>query len=218
MLLERRTKKSPFDESLNQHVKVPQITIDTLEPPAAEDPPAAQKQTSETDERDQYLPLSSLIASKESGTLTFKHHPDWTISQDKKDIEEIKTMEAWHNAYPIFVSVFLEKSPELGPALMKHSSTVQNLAKLAGTYAAIKYDTQFRKLREECPTTTPWDMPNMELYNKAITDGLSFQQKFRPGQRGQTNNLFRGKRTQTCNLYNEGICYRNNCRFQHICI
>ena len=95
---------------------------------------------------DQYLPLSSLIASKDTGMLSMKQKADGSISFEKKDPEEVNNMDAWHSAFTVFVAIYTERLPQAGPALMKHSATVQNLAKMAGKYAALQYDTAFRKL------------------------------------------------------------------------
>jgi len=92
----------------------------------------------------------------------------------KKDPVEVKNVDAWHSAFTVFVAIYTERLLQAGLALMKHSATVQNLAKMAGKYAALQYDTAFRKLRENNPTAAPWDVPHTELYNKALDDGLSY--------------------------------------------
>ncbi|XP_053387804.1 uncharacterized protein LOC128551208 [Mercenaria mercenaria] len=162
---------------------------------------------------EQFLPFASLISAKESGSLTFRQNPDGSIGLQKAEQEDIKSMEGWHKAFTIFTGIYTERLPHAAPSLMKYSSTIQQLAKQAGPYAALQYDISFRKLRETDPNMHPWDYPNAELYNKAMADSLSFR------FRSQSNQSFRAKRAPLpcLNYNNNGQCLRRVCRFSHIC-
>ena len=54
-------------------------------------------------------------------------------------------------AFHIFLAIYLSKSPNDTPSLMRHATIVQRLSKQSGDEAALYYDENFRMWREDNP-------------------------------------------------------------------
>ncbi|WAR28229.1 hypothetical protein MAR_013933 [Mya arenaria] len=162
---------------------------------------------------EQFISFRALISSKESGQLSIRQSSEGIISFHKADQEEIKSTEAWHKAFAIFVAVYTEKNTGCITSLMKYSSIIQDLARQVGPYAALQYDVRFRKAREDNPARHSWHLPNSELYNKALAEGLCYRFRSSPSQ-----GSFRGRvGGQQCYQFNNATCSRLRCRYAHTC-
>ncbi len=76
----------------------------------------------------------------------------------------IKTIDQWCSAFRTFVAAYCRRFPVDSVSLMTYMNQVQTVARQAGVAAAIYYDEQFRKGREQNPARHPWDVPDEILY------------------------------------------------------
>ena len=80
------------------------------------------------------------------------------ISKPKK----IHNIEAWQQAFSIFVGVYTQKHPHEAPALMKYGQTIRDLASRGQNW--LFYDENFRYLRQTQLTSLPWGTIHGELW------------------------------------------------------
>ena len=80
------------------------------------------------------------------------------ISKPKK----IHNIEAWQQAFSIFVGVCTQKYPHEAPALMKYGQTIRDLASRGQNW--LFYDENFRYLRQTQLTSLPWGTIRGELW------------------------------------------------------
>ena len=74
----------------------------------------------------------------------------------------IVSIEDWTNAFQVFVGVFTTKFPSEAPALMKYGEVVRDLAHRSGNWNY--YDTNFRYMRQQNPSSMPWGATHWELW------------------------------------------------------
>lgn len=125
--------------------------------------------------------------------------------------KKLKTLDQWFRAFHIYASIYLQRFPEEGAALMKYADTVQKLAKRAGDGPAMFYDRQFRLLRMSHGNQLPFDCTHSETYNDALAMGLC--NKSHTAKSPQSG----PKTTKPCFDYNLQTCFRRQCPFSHHC-
>ena len=76
--------------------------------------------------------------------------------------KSISSIEVWTSAFQVFVGVYTSRYPLEGPALMKYSEVVRDLAARGCDWRY--YDTNFRYLRQQNPTSMPWGVTHWELW------------------------------------------------------
>ena len=74
----------------------------------------------------------------------------------------ISTIEAWTNAFQIYVGVYTSKFPQEAPALMKYGEVVRDLAVRGANWRY--YDTNFRYLKQQQPSNISWGAIHWELW------------------------------------------------------
>ncbi len=75
---------------------------------------------------------------------------------------KITTIEAWHQAFLIFVSIYTQKYPLEAPALMKYGQIIRDLAARGQNWRF--YDENFRYLRQTQASLVPWGSILGELW------------------------------------------------------
>ena len=146
--------------------------------------------------------ISLNIAS--TGQVTFKQ---------RAKITKITTGELWFSAFLIYSSAYQQFFPEKALQLFKYMSIVQNLNKSFGIEAAVKYDEDFRKMRENYPDIN-WDKINQELYLLSAT-------KLASSKAPRSQQPFR--KQPFCpagycrQFHTQGICTWTNCKYKHEC-
>ena len=76
--------------------------------------------------------------------------------------KKILNIEAWLQAFHIFVGVYTQRYPVEAPALMKYGQTIQDLAARGLNWRF--YDENFRFLRQTQRTLVPWGSIHGELW------------------------------------------------------
>ena len=80
--------------------------------------------------------------------------------------KQISTLDQWNSAFNIFMTIYLTKFPTQAVAMLKHSETVNQLAKKGGDF--IRYDENVRYLRQS--KVMAWDIFHTEQYVQAMTN------------------------------------------------
>lgn len=136
-----------------------------------------------------YLSPSGLIESKPKG------HKGKNLSIEK-----------WTDAFLIYTSILLHKTPTLCQDLIKYMSIIREASTKLKGFAWVTYDEQFRLRQAHYPSS--WASINQELWLRCMalqetsTGSVTFGVALRPN---------------TCNAYNRGHCTFTNCRFAHNC-
>ncbi|CAB4027902.1 Cortactin-binding 2, partial [Paramuricea clavata] len=95
---------------------------------------------------------------------------------------KILNIEAWLQAFHIFVGVYTQRYPVEAPALMKYGQTIQDLAARGLNWRF--YDENFRFLRQTQRTLVPWGSIHGELW---LRSQYSMTRKSSGPQVGQNN-------------------------------
>ena len=126
------------------------------------------------------------------------------MSRSKK----IMTIDAWQQAFHIFVGVYTQKYPHAAPALMKYGQTIWDLAFRGQNWRF--YDENFRYLRQTERSLIPWGSIHGELWlrsqypNKTPAVNLNNNSAHKAG----VATVPSGYRSQFCS---------GNCAFKHTC-
>lgn len=100
-------------------------------------------------------------------------------AKDKK--EKIHSYIAWAKAFDIYHSVYIQKFPSLGAALLTHGCNVRDLyQRYPMSYSWREYDEKFRYRRQS--TLCPWDRLDADLWVKCTTYNLAKSTNFRSPQ------------------------------------
>lgn len=149
---------------------------------------------------------------------------------------KLQSIEQWSSAFIRFAAIYSAQYPLDTPALMKYGETVRDLADQHASFAWLRYDTNFRMLREHA--LMPWDTFHNEFWNKATThfkpgyssshNQLPFLQQrrnsgpFTPYQKSgylpYTQNSGPTQGFRYCYSFDRrGFCNKRFCNYPHIC-
>ena len=130
--------------------------------------------------------------------------------------KKILNIEAWLQAFHIFVGVYTQRYPVEAPALMKYGQTIQDLAARGQNWRF--YDENFRFLRQTQRTLVPWGSIHGELW---LRSQYSMTRKS-PGPQVGQNNFAPKPRSPTAVPW--GYCFKCHCgqsctgrAFKHSC-
>lgn len=130
--------------------------------------------------------------------------------------KKILNIEAWLQAFHIFVGVYTQRYPVEAPALMKYGQTIQDLAARGLNWRF--YDENFRFLRQTQRTLVPWGSIHGELW---LRSQYSMTRKS-PGPQVGQNNFAPKPRSPTAVPW--GYCFKfhrgqscTGCAFKHSC-
>lgn len=171
-------------------------------------PPA----TRECIKQGRYVSLCDLLCLDDKDiSVNISNTGNLTVKNRLKHYK-IANCEQWFSAFLIFASIFADCFPDQSSQLFKYMSIVQNLCKTFGVAAGLKYDEDFRKMREISPLIR-WDVIHQELYLLAASKSV-----------GTQNGRFRDSRNQLyvpfgfCRQFNTaGACTWANCLYKHQC-
>lgn len=162
---------------------------------------------------DQYVEFAHLIHQKTSSEqFDIKMQNNTLAIIPKTRSASLKTLDQWNSAFHIFVSIIVQSRPHEAASLMKYAHTIQTISKRAGDAAALYYDVEFRKWRQEAAQDLPWEQVHPELYLEAMTMGGS-----RKTNNGNTQHTGTSGSKICYSFQNRGYCNRPNCTFRHCC-
>lgn len=161
----------------------------------------------------QYIDLASLLQNSNSieattpqkitvinGELVLQHKPQ----------QKITNLEAWTDAFIIYMSIYCVAHPEKFQSLLKYMNTVRLAAKRCGTnnFGWKNYDEQFR-LKMAADPTNKWGDVDVELWLLYINSS-----RFNHSLGSMNSNP-----TYKCYAFNyNGYCPKRNCIYSHSCL
>lgn len=153
----------------------------------------------------QFVELQSLLkkSPSENAKQTFQLVNGELIMSTKEDTSRIlEKIEAWSDAFVIFMSIYLERFPNETQNLLQYFHNIRlAAAKFSGW---VNYDRQFRLKMSVKPLTTSWNSVDPELWMLSMLP-LSATSQFR----------FSGR---IClNFNRRGYCTFKTCNYNHVC-
>lgn len=132
------------------------------------------------------------------------------VLKSKGSKKKIETIEAWTDAFIIYMAIFTQRH-DRGQELLKYMSVVRLAAKSFRGIGWKSYDEQFR-LRQARQPERSWAVVDGELWLTCLTTSMS-----RSGDLLTQNKTFGAK--GGCYDYNfKGFCQRTNCGYVHKCL
>ena len=170
----------------------------------------------------EYIELGSLITNYNRSGVGYKLGVSDTNSKTGSaaltfepniKVKPINNIEAWTNAFQVFVAVYTSQYPSEGPALMKYSHIIRNLATKGCDWRY--YDENFRYMRQVNPSELPWNRVHPELWINAQSSSLT---------RNVSTNVSHGGANLRLHNIPRGYCYTfhlgkpcSGCNFKHGC-
>ncbi len=129
------------------------------------------------------------------------------VSRSRK----ITTIEAWHQAFLIFVGIYTQKYPLEAPALMKYGQIIRDLAARGQNWRF--YDENFRYLRQTQASLVPWGSIHGELWLRSQYSTKSPSVIPAHNSKLGTASVPNGY----CFKFHRGQSCSSNCAFKHNC-
>lgn len=169
--------------------------------------------------QNKYVKLSELLNNQDQ-EIACKIGPNGglVLNRVSKAIK-IVSYEQWVSAFLVFASIYAEQFRDQSAQLFKYMAQIQELYKTYGIEAAIKYDDDFRRLKEHSPIDNcKWGVLNHELYLMAAARAVqqnAQKPNFRPqNARSTTLQCPLGY----CNFFaTRGYCIKESCSYKHEC-
>ncbi|KAJ1141599.1 hypothetical protein NDU88_007927 [Pleurodeles waltl] len=130
------------------------------------------------------------------------------VTDKKTKIEENITN--WLFGFNVFMSVMLEKKPEMGMSMICYANKILKAHHMYGGNAWLEYDRDFRWAKVEDPAIG-WDQTEVNVWLECVNNKLPSKQPFR----AQYSNDKKG----SCWAFNRKVCSRppGTCKFRHSC-
>ena len=126
--------------------------------------------------------------------------------------KKIINIDAWQQAFHIFVGVYTQKYPHEAPALMKYGESIRDLAARGQNWRY--YDENFRYLRQTQRSLVPWGTIHGELW-------LRSQCPNKTPAVTQNNHVHKAGVSRVpsgfCFKFHRGQFCAGNCSFKHEC-
>ena len=105
---------------------------------------------------------------------------------------KIASFDQWISGFLVFASIYCEQFSDQAQGLFRYISFIQDLSNTYGLDAALKYDEDFRRLKERSPLDLCiWDTLNQELYLLAAARAVQMGNNH--GKKRQTFRAQRGR-------------------------
>ena len=170
--------------------------------------------------QNKYVKLGDLLNnSEEDITLNLTQDGSVVVKKQTKT-STITSFENWVSAFLVFATLHADQYPAESVEMFRYMSLVQDLAKTYGFRAAVKYDEDFRLLREKSGgSSCPWNILNQELYLLAAAKSI------RQTSPIQSTHNFRSHQNNSqqcpfgfCFFYaSRGKCTKSGCVYKHEC-
>nr|XP_033771872.1 uncharacterized protein LOC117346439 [Geotrypetes seraphini] len=182
--------------------------------------------------RRDYIDMFSLIQREPDEDYFVETDRIYIQLEREKKPRIYRSLTNWISAFHIFMSVVVEREPDMSPYLIRYSDTIIRSHKKYGGWAWLNYDIKFRKSMAKNKSIT-WKHRVFDLWMDEMSALRPFQpdrfpDKFPswppgPVERQPTQlpyvhrqaGPYTGKRV--CRQYNNGHCTWTNCKFRHVC-
>ncbi|XP_069133561.1 uncharacterized protein [Argopecten irradians] len=193
----KRNISKPIDLGLDPKIKTKIVSDEFVDMGVLLNPGKDNKERYTTEIKDGSLSLVKLPAAK-----------------------KVHTLSQWLACFHVFGAIYSKRHQDRGHQLFEYARRIQAIAEESGDHAAMSYDRSFRLWRERDPHDCPWDQLNVALYHEALSEGLVYKLKSKPGQPFQSGSTrkspFKGRPTvsectatatiTTRECVNEGHC------------
>ncbi|XP_069129624.1 uncharacterized protein [Argopecten irradians] len=200
----KRNISKPIDLGLDPKIKTKIVSDEFVDMGVLLNPGKDNKERYTTEIKDGSLSLVKLPAAK-----------------------KVHTLSQWLACFHVFGAIYSKRHQDRGHQLFEYARRIQAIAEESGDHAAMSYDRSFRLWRERDPHDCPWDQLNVALYHEALSEGLVYKLKSKPGQPFQSGvnkkKPFQGtanRKRVYCHSYNNnsGMCKRGPlCTYPHTC-
>ncbi|KAJ1084500.1 hypothetical protein NDU88_004647 [Pleurodeles waltl] len=156
-----------------------------------------------------FVDIFSLVRAKRREIESKDKDTKASSYTDKKTkIEENITN--WLFGFNVFMSVMLEKKPEIGLSMIFYANKILKAHHMYGGNAWLEYDRDFRWAKVEDPAIG-WDQTEVNVWLECVNNKLPSKQPFR----AQYPNDKKG----SCWAFNRKVCSRppGTCKFRHSC-
>nr|XP_033784848.1 uncharacterized protein LOC117352501 [Geotrypetes seraphini]XP_033792723.1 uncharacterized protein LOC117356910 [Geotrypetes seraphini] len=182
--------------------------------------------------RRDYIDMFSLIQREPDEDYFVETDRIYIQLEREKKPKIYRSLANWISAFHVFMSVVVEREPDMSPYLIRYSDTIIRSHKKFGGWAWLNYDIKFRKSMAENKSIT-WKHRVFDLWMDEMSALRPFQPdrfpdklpSWPPGpvERPPTQPTYvhrqagpyTGKRV--CRQYNNGHCTWPNCKFRHVC-
>ncbi|XP_078582939.1 uncharacterized protein LOC144865820 [Branchiostoma floridae x Branchiostoma japonicum] len=144
---------------------------------------------------------------------TLAGSPTLTLANSAEDrAKQSLTLSQWSMAFSIYHYIYIQKHLARSPQLIAYAHLIRSLAERGAQWS--RYDALFRQLRHASPST-PWDVPNMQLYVDAFSHVKPTSFTTKPNQQQSNNSLPLGY----CFRYHSAAsnCFAASCPYKHAC-
>ncbi|KAJ1124209.1 hypothetical protein NDU88_002670 [Pleurodeles waltl] len=125
----------------------------------------------------EFVDIFSLIRAKGREAESKDKEPKSSFFGDRKPKVE-ESITNWLLGFNVFMSVLLEKKPELGASLIYYANKILKAQHTYGGYAWLEYDRDFRWARVEDPSIE-WDQTEVNVWLECVNNKASGRQPFR---------------------------------------
>ncbi|KAJ1095868.1 hypothetical protein NDU88_001018 [Pleurodeles waltl] len=157
----------------------------------------------------EFVDIFSLIRAKRREVEPKDKEPKSTFFGERKPRVE-ESITNWLLGFNVFMSVWLEKKPELASSLIYYANKILKAQHTYGGYAWLEYDRDFRWARVEDPSIG-WDQTEVEVWLECVNNKVAGRQPFRTQAHSE--------RKGSCWAFNRNGCSRpaGSCKFRHNC-
>lgn len=171
----------------------------------------------------QFVNLNSLLPDREENTnfdmsesspLVITKNGQIGLGSRQQANRKVANINAWTDAFIIFVSIYLQKYQQVQIALdlLKYLNHIRWAAAKVGGLAWRQYDEQFRLRKAKKPTKS-WATLDLELWLLFVSSSTPLNQLTSKSGLGD----FTSKPKGICWDFNGKKCSRAACKFKHIC-
>ena len=166
----------------------------------------------------EFVNLSLLLrkGQEQSSASTFSLNERGEIEVKKRPSKAIDNIHDWTDAFLIFISIMIQKFPEMSADLLQYLSLIREAeSRSHGSKAWLTYDERFRMRQALYPQS--WAKINMDLWLRSMT----WQASFQPSSTTTTP-----KSNHTLQPISSGLCFKFNsaagcsfrrCKYDHLC-
>ncbi|KAJ1205847.1 hypothetical protein NDU88_001272 [Pleurodeles waltl] len=157
----------------------------------------------------EFVDIFALIRAKRREVeVKEKETKSSSYGERKPKVEESITN--WLFGFNVFMSVLLEKKPELGTSLIYYANKIMKAQHTYGGMAWLEYDRDFRWAKVEDPSIG-WDQTEVNVWLECVNNKVSGKLPFRP--------QLSGEKKGSCWAFNRKMCTRptGTFKFRHNC-
>ncbi|KAJ1191867.1 hypothetical protein NDU88_001181 [Pleurodeles waltl] len=157
----------------------------------------------------EFVDIFSLIRAKRREVEVKEKETKSSSNLERKPKVE-ENITNWLFGFNVFMSVLLEKKPELGTSLIYYANKILKAQHTYGGLAWLEYDRDFRWAKVEDPSIG-WDQTEVNVWLECVNNKVKGRQPNRP--------QLSGEKKGSCWAFNRKMCRRpaGTCKFRHNC-